>query len=82
MGIISRLTGFFTMTSDEASGQPEEPSGRTDAEGSLYECASCEVVYIAIEKDHCSRCGDTVDLIESHAVDQEPAAQKPTESQH
>ncbi|MFC7141166.1 hypothetical protein ACFQMA_15180 [Halosimplex aquaticum] len=54
--------------SDDAA-RPDEP-GATDRgesrdvpETNLYECATCDTVYVAEEKSTCSTCGNAVEEV-------------------
>lgn len=75
LGSARRLLGRFTERSVGEDGdaaaagrtatgggdQPmDEGSGDAAVEPSLYECPSCEQVYVAVDKRTCATCDDTV----------------------
>lgn len=47
------------VTSESAGGQQSQ----------LYSCSSCEKVYVATEKSHCSNCEETVEEVPATLAD-------------
>lgn len=68
MGVVSWLrTALEGGPKDHRGGTGPEESVEMVAEedrGSLFECPSCETVYIAIEMTRCSRCDVAVENID------------------
>jgi len=53
-----RVQASSTNGNEDGTDAPEEP------ESNLYECPSCDAVYVAIDKETCSSCRTPVERIE------------------
>jgi len=53
-----RVQASATNGSEDGTDAVEEP------ESNLYECPSCDAVYVAIDKETCSSCRTSVERIE------------------
>lgn len=82
MGLVARLRGVLGGNTNDVP-QDSRQKGKNDSvprenRPSLFQCPSCETVYIAIEMAQCSRCDVGVEDIPSarpqlaRSVDREP----------
>ena len=64
---VRRLWADATSTNDHTDMEAKTDGGTAteagDPDSSLFQCAECDVVYIALEKERCSSCRTEVDEV-------------------
>lgn len=84
MGLVASLLSAFQDLSDgPARNQPEggssneeepNPSSTDQNSPSLFQCPSCQSVYVAVEKVECSSCDTAVEQLDTTRSKQKNAA--------
>ena len=67
IGLLSVARAQFSdlVTQDQSAPEPTDPDRERNGDRSaLFRCPSCELVFVAVEKEQCSHCESQVTKIE------------------